>query len=123
MMSTNTAAQGIPKPAATDLVRDGDDAMRALVDRIDYLLGETGEWLTPAAAGTSNANLNLTRAYPNGFWVLVTYKTSRVAGAGSCWGFQLSTNGGPGGVAQMTIGVNLTAATAATVVYRIIPKP
>lgn len=122
-MSTNTTVQVIPKPAATDLVRDGDDAMRALVDRIDYLLGEGGEWTSPAAAGTSNANINLQRAYPQGFYVVVSFKTSRVAGAGSCWAFQLSTAGGPGGVAQLTIGCNLTAATACTLTYTIKPKP
>lgn len=122
-MTTPTTRYAIGKPAGTDPVRDGDDVMRAAFDRIDYLLGESGEWASPATAGTTSQVVNLTRAYPNGFDVSVSLRNSTTAGGVEIWARQSTTAGGPGGVAQVELGVNMGTAAVRTLVYKIHPKP
>lgn len=122
-MTTTTTRYAIVKPAGTDPVRDGDDIMRAAFDRVDYLLGEAGEWASPSTAGTTSATVNLTRAYPGGFDVTLSLKNSTTAGVVEFWARQNSVAGGPGGVAVMDIGINMSAAAVRTLVYKVHPKP
>lgn len=66
-MPTTTGFMSIPQPASGDPFADGDDIMRAIADRVDYLLGESGDnTITPSAASTKT-----TKVIPFGR----TYKT------------------------------------------------
>lgn len=57
-MTTTTARFGIIKPAGTDPVKSGDDHIRAAMDRIDYMLGESGDnTITPSAANTKTTKV------------------------------------------------------------------
>lgn len=57
-MSTQTAFMAIPKPQSGDPFSDGDDIMRAIADRVDYLLGETiDDSITPSAANTKTTKV------------------------------------------------------------------
>lgn len=123
-MASQTAYYDLPYPVDSDPVRDGNEAIQALAERLDYLLGECGDFTSAAASGTSTQTVNLTRAYPGGFKVLVSFRTTTGGDAAECWGLQLSTAGGPGGVAQATIGVNnTTGSTARSGSYFIKPLP
>lgn len=64
-MSTTTTRYAIPKPSADDAFADGDDIMRAMADRLDLLLGETGEVvITPTAVDTvQSVRVNYARSY------------------------------------------------------------
>lgn len=57
-MSSTTDRFAIPKPTGTDPVADGDNIMRLMADRIDYLLGESGDsTITPSAANTKTTKI------------------------------------------------------------------
>lgn len=64
-MTTTTAKYGITKPAGTDLVRSGDDHIRAAMDRIDLLLGESGtKTITPSAINVdTSVRVDYARSY------------------------------------------------------------
>lgn len=122
-MSGITTSRKIPYPTGTDQVRDGDDAMRALVDRIDYMLGESGTYTTPAVTGTQVFTVDLSRAYPGGFKVYVSAVTQAVAGSISVWGHTELGTGGAGGVGRFTIGANRPTAVATAINWRVVPNP
>lgn len=124
-MSTLTTIWQLIKPASTDQVRDLDDQLRTLVDRLDYLLGETGTWSSPSAAGSSNALINLSRPYPNGFRVFLGPESGATAGSADFFWWTTSRNGtgGPGGVGQFQINVNMSVAAVRTVAYMVRPLP
>lgn len=57
-MSSTTDKFAIPKPTGTDPVADGDNIMRLMADRIDYMLGESGEnTITPSAANVKTTKV------------------------------------------------------------------
>lgn len=64
-MSTTTSFAAVPKPQSGDPVSDGDDIMRAMADRLDYLFGESGDdTITPSAANTKTTKvINFGRTY------------------------------------------------------------
>lgn len=64
-MSTTTAFAAVPQPAAGDAFADGDDIMRAMAARLDYLFGESGEdTIQPTAANTKFTKvINFGRTY------------------------------------------------------------
>lgn len=104
-MTTETSFHGIPAPDGTDPVKNGDDAMRALAERVDYLLGEAGETsITPSAATTKTTKtINFGRTYKNPPRVVISFghSTSGAAvanGAASIWVESVSTT-------QLVIGI------------------
>jgi hypothetical protein len=64
-MTATTSKYVIPYPTGTDDVRDGENAMQAIADRVDLLLGETGtDSITPSAANTTTTKrINYARSY------------------------------------------------------------
>jgi hypothetical protein len=121
-MSSLSDRFDIPMPDGTDDVRDGDDIIRALVDRIDLLLGESGEHLFAAASGSRTTVVNLSRPYPDGFQVHTSLVVATNAGTVETWATGESGTGGPGGVGTFTLGINTSSSLARTVAFRIVPK-
>lgn len=63
-----TTKHAIPYPTPTDPVRDGDDRIKALAERVDLLLGETGlVSITPSAADVATSlRVDYGRSYAPG---------------------------------------------------------
>lgn len=64
-MPASTPTYGLPYPAATDPLANGDDAIKALAERVDLLLGESGFTnITPSAVNTTTSvRINYARSY------------------------------------------------------------
>lgn len=125
-MTGLTSRWDLPYPEGTDLARDLDDALEALALRLDYLQGEIGVWASPATVAVHSAVINLSRSYPDGFYVICqcrnsTGRTSAVTM--EAWGNAESIAGGPGGVSQFTINLANPTASSKSVVYKVFPLP
>lgn len=59
-----TAKYGLPYPVSTDALSDGDDRIKALAERLDLLIGESGAQAITLAANTNNTvRVNYSRSY------------------------------------------------------------
>lgn len=121
-MSSSTAFMSIPKPDGTDAFADGDDIMRAIAERVDYLLGESGETtIAPSSASTKFTKvIAFGRTYKTPPRVLLSlggdgYTVNIAGGALALWVDDVSTT-------DVTIAINSTATTQRTVTYLVRPK-
>lgn len=107
-----TTTSGFPYPDGTDLVRDGDDVIKALAQAIEAKLMPT-DWanITPLGAGYGNRSGYHTpsyQVYPNGKVELRGGLTKSSAIVSGETAFTLPTNGHPGVEVSMPIGVGRT---------------
>lgn len=121
-MTTTTPFMGLTKPEGTDPVRQGDDAMRALADRVDYLLGESGDNnITPSAANTKTTKvIAFGRTYSTPPRVVVGFgrdgfANNITAGVATVWVDDVSTT-------DVTIGVNANNTTVREFTWIARPK-
>lgn len=122
-MTGSTSKYHIPYPIEADDLRDGNEAIQALAERADYLLGEQGSFTFAAAVGTTEQVINLSRAYPNGFQAYAVQESTSAAGVVSLWTRTEQAAAGPGGVGRFTLGINMTTGAARIVKWHVRPNP
>lgn len=111
------------KPTGSDPVADGDDTIRTALDRIDYMLGETGDnTITPSAANTKTTKvINFARTYKTPPRCMVSlgrdaFVGNVTAGALSIWVDDVSTT-------QITIAVNRQTTSVTEFTWTARPNP
>lgn len=126
-MSSSTAKYAIPYPVAADAVNQEPVTVKALADRMDLLLGETGSFSAVLVANTTLSTvIALARVYPGNSGAavpgtVVITVTSPVA-ATTVLNQWVSTWTGTGAtVTGFTIGLQASAAITRTVTWRFIP--
>lgn len=83
-MTTTTPKYALPYPDPNDPVANGDDTVKALAQRADLVLGESGSvGITIVANGTTGVPLVFSRNY--GALALVVTMTLRGAPSGFTW--------------------------------------
>lgn len=103
-----TAKYAVPYPLPADPVADGDDRIKALAERVDYLLGEAGATtITPPAVSTKHTKVvAFSRTYKTPPKVLISLGEQGLiatygAGSVSIWVDDITTTG-------FTLGIHAT---------------
>jgi hypothetical protein len=127
-MSSATAKFVIPYPVAGDAVNQEPVTVKALADRMDLLLGESGSWSPVLAAGVAQASvIVLGRTYPGNSGaavpgtLIVTPGSSIGSGAivqhwVSAWTGTATT------ITGFTLNVISSTATTRTFLWRFLPS-
>lgn len=123
-MSTQTAKYAIPYAQNSDPVANLPTIMANMANRVDLLLGETGTVSVPIATAntTVDTTVSLTRSYPNGARVMLTFTTPPAAyspGVAIVWVISDVAAAG----SSFHFGVQATNTTTRTVEYHVIPNP
>ncbi len=121
-MTSLTNRFSLKKPSSGDPVADLDQVLRETLDRIDYLLGETGDnTITPSAANTKTTKvINFARTYDTPPRVLLSlgrdaFVGTNTAGVLTLWVDDVTTT-------TVTVGIHAANTTTREFTWLARPK-
>lgn len=126
-MSSATAKYALPYTVAADAVNQEPVTMKALADRIDLLLGESGVWVPTFVANTPiTTAISLGRTYPGNATtqpsgIVVVENGNTVGASVSLFSWVVGWTGTATTITGFTLGGLCSAAGARTLVWRFFP--
>lgn len=126
-MPSTTAKYALPYTLPADAVSNEPVTMKALSDRLDLLLGESGVWVpTLVAATPATTAISLGRIYPGNATTqpsgVVVVENANTVGAGvNLFTWVVGWTGTATTITGFTLGAVCSAAGARTFVWRFLP--
>jgi len=126
-MSSATAKYALPYAVAGDAVNQEPVTMKALADRLDLMLGESGVWVPTLVANTPiTLAITLARTYPGNATTqpsgIVVVNSGNTVGASQTFSsWVLGWTGTATTITGFTLGVQSTQAGARNIVWRFLP--